>query len=490
MAENKKVRQISPDLIPVTNENKKTGALGFFNVWIGIGVIIATFAIGGEAAAYCNLQQIIVGALLGTMFLGLLYIVTGDIGVEHGVSFPTYVAALLGQKGTILPNLLRTIYGPIWFGVQSYFGATAINQIIYMFTGFDNWIIWFVVFVLVQMINTAYGFKAMEKFADIAAPSIILIGIYMAIRLIAMADANGVQIWSIVYTGDGPKLSAGSFAAFWYVSVLNMNYWADNACEVETWSRYVKTVSGEKNLLKRNIKAIPGYVIALPLASGFMVFLGALSTFATGNYNPIEAINAVTNNPIVLMVLLIMIVFAQWSTNVTANLMPSGLCLNALSKNKIPYWFAIVICSILGMVIRPWVLVDHIGPFLTVTGSLWSTMYGMTIADFFLLRKRKLNVPELYNTDENGQYQYFKGINPAGALSFIIGLIFCIIFPDSAFIVGTISSCISYYILAKFWVFKKYPQADYEDQGTAYRGTSAGRDWAYNPETGEVYPTK
>lgn len=52
----KNVEQISKDLIPVTTKMKNTGAVGFFNVWIGIGIIIATFAIGGEAALYCNLQ--------------------------------------------------------------------------------------------------------------------------------------------------------------------------------------------------------------------------------------------------------------------------------------------------------------------------------------------------------------------------------------------------------------------------------------------------
>lgn len=50
--------KISPDLLPVTLSGKTSGTLGYFNVWIGIGIIIATFAVGGEAAYYCNLKQI------------------------------------------------------------------------------------------------------------------------------------------------------------------------------------------------------------------------------------------------------------------------------------------------------------------------------------------------------------------------------------------------------------------------------------------------
>lgn len=173
----KKGTKISRDLLPVTLAEKNAGTLGYFNVWIGIGIIIATFAVGGEAAYYCNLKQIAVAAVIGTFFLGCFFCISSDIGVEHGISFPIYVAAILGKRGTILPNVLRSIYGPIWFGVQSYFGAMAINQIVVIFTGYDNWKLWFIIFVIVQVVNTACGFGAMEKVANIAAPTIILIGI-------------------------------------------------------------------------------------------------------------------------------------------------------------------------------------------------------------------------------------------------------------------------------------------------------------------------
>ena len=478
--------KISPDLLPVTLSGKTSGTLGYFNVWIGIGIIIATFAVGGEAAYYCNLKQIAFAAVFGTFILGCFFCITSDIGTEHGLSFPIYVSAILGKRGTMLPNFLRTIYGPIWFGVQSYFGATAINQIVLIFTGYDNWKLWFIIFVIVQVVNTACGFGAMEKVANVAAPTIILIGIYMVIRLLNLTSANGIDAWNSVYSDDiGSHIATGNASALLYVMMLGLNYWADNACEVETWSRFAKTDKGEKKILKRNKRAIPGYLIALPLASGFMIFLGALSTYATGNYNPIEAISAVTQNPIVLALLLAMIVLAQWSTNAVCNLMPSGVCIIALFKSKMPYWMGVCICGFLGAVIQPWLLVDHIGLFLTVTGSLWSTMYGMTIVDFFLIRKGKVNVPDLYK-DDGGQYAYANGFNPAGFLSFFIGLGACMLFPSVAFIAGSVVSGISYFILMKVWVLKKYPQKELGAEPEKYAGISCAREWVYNESTNSV----
>ena len=311
----------------------------------------------------------------------------------------------------------------------------------------------------------------------------------MVIRLFGAADANSIPVWSVVYDSASPHLTAGGVTAFLYVTVLNMNYWADNACEVETWSRFVKTDSGEKHALRRNRRAIPGYVVALPLASGFMVFLGALSTYVTGDYNPIEAISSVTENPVILSVLLLMIVFAQWSTNSVCNLMPSGVCIVALFRSKIPYWLGICICGFIGAVIRPWILIDNIGAFLIITGSLWSTIYGMSIVDFFIIRKRKLNVPDLYKAS-GGQFSYVNGFNPAGFISFLVGLCACWIFPSFAFVAGAIVSGIVYYFLAKYWVFKKYPQAELGMDGEKYRGISDSREWLYDQEKSVVYPSK
>ena len=113
----------------------------------------------------------------------------------------------------------------------------------------------------------------------------------------------------------------------------------------------------------------------------------------------------------------------------------------------------VCICGFIGAVIQPWVLVDHIGIFLTITGSLWSTIYGMTIVDFFLIRKRRLNVPDLYRRMEDSIF-YANGINPAGIISFIVGLGACMLFSSVAFIAGSVVSGICYYVLMKLWVLK------------------------------------
>lgn len=61
-----------------------------------------------------------------------------------------------------------------------------------------------------------------------------------------------------------------------------------------------------------------------------------------------------------------------------------------------------------------------------------------------------------------GQYTYYKNYNPAALIVFIPSIILGLIFSDYALFVALGVGGITYYILMKFWILKKYPQDDIE----------------------------
>lgn len=476
---------VSKDLIPTIQSNRKTGIIGYFNIWIGLAIILATFAVGGEVVYQANLQQIIIASLLGCMILGVIITLIGDIGIEHGIPFPTYCRAVFGEKGVSLINVIRIGFAGLWFGIQTYFGATAINVIIKTFVGFDNWFVWFIVFAAVQVINTAFGFKSIEKFADLAAPIIILVGIYITVKLFGLAETNDIPIWNNILDNSE---SVGSMRAFLIVMILNMCFWADATAEAETWTRYIKTVPGEKNFIKRNKTALAAHLIALPLAESFMVFIGAVSMIAVSNYNPIDAMHAITESPLILAILMLMVIMAQWSTNNTANLLPGAISIVDISKSKISYPVGVVLIGILGGLMQPWLILENVDVFLRILGSIWATFIGLTLADYYLIRKRRLNIPALYS--ERGQYEYVGGWNLAGVITIVISLTLCYFYSNYSVFVGAGTALISYYLLAKYWFFKKFPQAEATATGDDFLGTSVNREWLYDPEKDIIYSSK
>lgn len=472
MVENKSSYLQSPDLMPIPHDKRKISTLGFSIMWVGMAVVLAAFAIGGTGIQSLSLPMVILATLIGTVLIGIFIKITGDIGIEHGLSFPVYMRAPFGTVGTHIPSVLRGVTASMWFGINTYFGSTAMNAILNALTGFDNWLLCYFIFAFVQLLNTALGIKAVERFADLAAPIIILIGVWMYITLSDQALEQGKHLWTWV---ESPVTGFAAFTAFMLIVTGNMGYWSTLACDISSISRFIKAPKYERNWFKRNKGTLVGSVVAMPLTQTFIVVLGAISYIAVGNYDPVIALQEAASG-IILGILLLMIVLSQWSTNTSANIIPAATIFSNVGGPKVPFWVGVFAAGIVGTLFQPWNLFMVLIPFLVIVGGILSAIVGIIVADYYLLRKRRMNVQELYNND--GQFKYNRGVNIAGFISWILGGTISYFFPSYSFFVGFLIGGLSYYVLAKYWYFKKFTQAEIEDPSDEkYLGITVGRDW-------------
>ncbi|WP_240376850.1 NCS1 family transporter [Bacillus piscicola] len=462
----------SPDLLPIPHNKREINTLGFFILWIGMAVVLAAFAVGGAGVQEMPLIWVLVASFAGCLIIGGFICLIADIGVEHGISFPVYLRAPFGVVGTHLPAGLRGLAASIWFGINTYFGAAAINGILNIAFGFDNWFVCFVLFVVAQVINTSIGIKAIEKFANLAAPTIIIISIWMYSSLSSQAAAIDRDVWSWV---ESPVSGGLLFSAVMMVIIGNMGYWATLAADISSLSRFIKAPQNERNWFKRNKSVWVGTLVALPLTQTFVVAIGGVAYIAVGNYDPIVALQE-SSTGIVLAILLLMIVLAQWSTNTTANLVPAATIFSNIGGPRVPFYSGVILAGIIGMVTQPWNLFDVLMPFLTVAAGILAGIIGVLFADYYLIRKRRVNVPDLY--EKHGQFQFHYGFNWAGIIAWAVSGVFATVFSTYSFFVGFVFGAVVYYVLAKYWWFKKYPQAELDEpDDEQYLGITVGRDW-------------
>ncbi|MBH0230668.1 NCS1 family transporter [Halobacillus yeomjeoni] len=467
----------SPDLLPIHQEGRKITTLGFSFMWVGMVVVLATFAIGGAGVASLPLPLVILGTIIGSLAIGAFIALISDIGIEHGLSFPVYMRAPFGTMGTHLPSVVRGVAASMWFGINTYFGATAMNGILSMLFNFDNWLVCFFIFAFVQLLNTSLGIKAVERFADMAAPTILLISIWMFLELSGTAAGEGRNIWT---WSENPAAGADAFTAFLVVIFSNMGFWATLAADIPSISRFIKAPKNERNWFKRNKGALIGSLVALPLTQTFMIIIGAVAYIAVKNYDPVIALQE-TATGWVLGLLLLMIVLAQWSTNISANIVPAATIFSNVGGPKFPFWAGVFAAGVVGTIVQPWSLFAAIIPVLLIVGGILSAIVGILFADYYLLRKRRVNVYDLYKSD--GQFRYAGGINLAGFISWVAGGSVSYFFPSYSFLIGFGLGAICYYLLCKYWYFKKYKQAEIEDPSDErFLGITVGRDWDLEDE--------
>jgi nucleobase:cation symporter-1, NCS1 family len=462
----------SPDLLPVTHQQRSVGTFGFAVIWVGMAIVLAAFAIGGSAIISLSLPMVILATVIGSVLIGVFMTLIGDIGIEHGLSFPVYMRAPFGTIGTHLPSLVRGVTAACWFGLNTYFGALAINGILNLLFGFNNWFLCFLVFAGLQLFNTSLGIKSIERFADFAAPIIILISCWMYVTLADHATAEGKDVWTWV---ESPTTGMAAFTAFMVVIMANMGFWATLAADMPSLSRFFKAPKNERNWFKRNKTQLVGSLIVMPITNTFIVTIGAVCYMAVASADPINALQQSAGG-IVLGVLLLMIVLAQWSTNTSANVIPAATIFSNIGGPKVPFWVGVIITGVIGVLAQPWNLFDVLVNALLIIGGILTAIVGILFADYYLIRKRRVNVKDLYELD--GQYKYMNGFNIAGLIAWVIGGVIANIFPTYSSLVGFFVGALVYYVLAKYWWFKRYPQAELDDPSDAdYLGITVGHDW-------------
>lgn len=458
-------------LLPVTSKSRNIGMLGYFFIWVSIVVMIVAYQFGGDAVSSHSLLISLIVIYFGYFTIGLVMLLSADIGTEHGLSFAVYLRAPFGIRGTHIPAVSRGIVAAIWFGIQTYLGALALNGIFDYLIGFDSWMTWYVLFAGVQIINTALGIKAVEKFANFAAPILVAISVWMYFYLDSLAVAGGHNIWTFAGNGD---------TSLFLIFMANMSLWAALAVDVPNISRFIKVQSGTKNFFKRNKNIFAAQILALPLFSTIMAFIGAIAFIATGNWNPITIIQE-NQTGIVLIVLLSLVTIAQWSTNNAANLIPAAMAfVNALAP-RLQYKWAVLLSGVIGTLAMPWLILEQLNVFLGYYGGALSAIAGIMICDYFIIRRRRINIPDLYKVD--GQFYYMKGVNPAAIIAWLVAGGVAINFLSYAYLVGLPLGMALYYVLMKLWIIPKYPQVEIDSNyDDSYLSTSVSQNWIYTSE--------
>ncbi|MFO1140778.1 MAG: NCS1 family transporter [Amaricoccus sp.] len=459
---------IEESILPTGLDQRPIGAWGYAWIWVGIAVIIATYSLGATGVqGGIGLAEVILTIFAANLILGAFMLLTADIGTEHGLPFAVYLRAPFGIYGTHLPSLSRGLVAAMWFGIQTYLGAIALNGIGSYFIGFDNWFVWYILFAIVQVVNTAAGIQAVEKLASLAAPAIIAISVWMYFALDGIADTKGLNIWNFTASGDMSLL---------VLFVANLGFWSTMAIDVPNLTRFVKTERGARGFFARNRNVFAGQLIALPITQAIIAGLGAVSWIATGNWNPIEVIQADATG-FALLALLALVVLAQWSTNTAANLIPAALTFVNAAPRVINYRIGVALAGVVGTICFPWAILDNLFVFLGYYGAFLSAIGGVMIADYYVIRHRRVNVPDLYRLD--GQFRYIDGFNPAGLIAWLVAGGLAAWWSQYAVLIGFPIGLVLYTVLMRAFVLPRHRQAEI-DSGFSDRflGTSRGESWA------------
>jgi len=175
-----------------------------------------------------------------------------------------------------------------------------------------------------------------------------------------------------------------------------------------------------------------GQTLGLPTTMTFFAGMGVIITSASEKiygqaiWDPTELVAKPDfGHPLVVLLSLLTIGVATLSVNVAANVVSPAFDFANLWPSKIDFKIGGTITGIIGVLIQPWNLMKgsdtYIFTWLVGYSGLLGPLAGIMVADYWVLRKTRLKVEELYQ--EQGRYTYASGFNPWAFVALVLGVV-------------------------------------------------------------------
>jgi nucleobase:cation symporter-1, NCS1 family len=413
----------NPDLAPTAPERRTWSTYNIAALWIGMSVVITTYTLAsGLMAQGMTWWQAMVTILLGNTIVLVPMILNAHAGTKYGLSFPVLCRASFGVRGANVPAMLRAIVACGWFGIQTWIGALALDA---LFTAaWPPWaaepgktVIAFGIFWGIQVVIILKGTEGIKVLESWSAPLLLGGG---ALLLWWGIDRGG-GLGRVL--GESVKLQQGK-TPFWTLFpaalTANVGYWATLSLNIPDFTRYAKS---------QRSQAL-GQALGLPTTMTAFAFIGVAVTSATivifgaPVWDPVVLVTKIGGTGVVVFAALVVLA-AQLTTNMAANVVSPANDFSNLSPRRISYVTGGLITAALGIVTMPWKLYSdaaaYIFTWLLGYSSLMGALGGILIADYWVLRRQQLDVNDLFR--EQGRYTYRNGINMRAIAALVLALL-------------------------------------------------------------------
>ena len=419
------------DLAPVPASHRKWRFGSFAALWISMSACITTYMLASSLiSGGMNWWEAVLTIFLANLIVLVPMILNAHAGTKYGIPFPVYCRASFGTRGANVPAILRALVACGWFGIQTWIGGEAIYKICVVIFNLHpatpaNWLgitggqfLCFLFFWSINMWVIYRGIETIRWLLNVKAPLLIVLG--LALLWWAYRAAGGFgPILAQPSQFDAGQPQAGKFWIYFFPALTGMvGYWATLSLNIPDFSRYAKSQRDQ----------VLGQALGLPLTMALYAFIGVAVTSATtiiygaAIWNPVDVLTKFTN-PFVLVIAMLALCLATLATNIAANVVSPANDFSHLAPEKITFRVGGFITGVIGIVMMPWKLVadpsGYIFTWLIAYSALLGPIGGILIADYFIYRKRRLNVTALYQAD--GEYRFTNGFSLIALISLVAG---------------------------------------------------------------------
>ena len=451
---------INDDLAPAKERNWSFFSL--FAMWMSDIHSIGgyTFAAGlftlGLGAAH-----VFAGLSVGIVIVFFIMNLVGFAGQKTGLCYPVLARISFGTIGSNVPALTRGFVAICWYGIQTWLASRAVIVLAadiwpnitdygrqrFLGESLLGWAAFLLMWAL-QLLLLRNGMETIRKFQDFAGPAVWIVMLILTIYVLKEAG------WHISLSVPSKPAEWGPVHAFLAAISLTVTYFATLLLNFCDFSRFSPS---RKAVWMANLWGLPVNFIAFSVVS-VLVTAGSKQIYGEYIYDPVELVGKI-DSPVASILGALTFTVATLGINVVANFVSPAYDLANAWPSKITFVRGGIISAVIALLITPWNLYNNpiiVNIFLAALGAVLGPLFGIIIADYYLLRKQKVQVSELFKA--NGMHSFKNGWNMRAVTTFVVTSIPSIIVavvplswckflsPFSWFIGAVLSFIVHYYV--------------------------------------------
>jgi NCS1 family nucleobase:cation symporter-1 len=423
-------RLTNEDLAPLREQ--RWGSYNFFAFWMSDVHSVGGYVTAGSLFALgLAAWQVLVALLIGITIVYWLCNLVARPSQATGTPYPVISRVAFGVLGANIPAIIRGLIAVAWYGIQTYLASASLVVVAlklwpglapyaevdeYGFAGLS--LLGWAAFLAMWVAQAAVfwnGMEAIRKFIDFCGPAVYVVMFLLAGYLVLQAgwgaiDLNLVEV-SITGWAAVPVMLTAIALVVSYFSGPMLNY--------GDFARYGRTFAAVKrgNFLGLPINFLAFALLVVITTAATMPVFGELIT------DPVETVARLDNTyAVVLGALTFMI--ATVGINIVANFVSPAFDFSNVAPQRISWRAGGMIAAVGSVLITPWNLYsspDVIHYTLDTLGAFIGPLYGVLIADYYLVKRRDVVVDDLYTLRPDGTYHYRGGYNPAAIAATAVG---------------------------------------------------------------------
>ncbi|HEY4919338.1 MAG TPA: NCS1 family nucleobase:cation symporter-1 [Xanthobacteraceae bacterium] len=406
-------------LAPVAPAGRTWGVFSLFAMWMS-----DVHSVGGYTFAaslfFLGLTgwQVLISMTVGIFSVFFLINLIGRPSQRAGVPYPVVARLSFGVAGANLAAVVRGVVGIVWYGVQTYFASKAVQVLVLTlmpsaaawthggFLGLSTlgWacflFMWFF-----QLVIFLSGMETIRKFIDFCGPAVYVVMFALAIWILSQTGMSSLSL----QLAPPPASGIATLGLMANAAMLIVAYFAALLLNFGDFSRFAVS---DRAMTIGNFLGLPVNFIVFSIVT-VVVTAGTLQVFGAAVMDPVAIVEKI-GNPIVVAVGSITFVVATMGINIVANFVSPAYDIANLHPSKIDFRLGGLIASILSVLVCPWLFVSSpqaITIFVAIFGSALGPLFGVIIADYYLVKRQAMVIKDLYTRAPAGAYFYQGGWN-------------------------------------------------------------------------------